>query len=53
MTSLASGTRQQDGSGTALAVILLLYFAGSMPKEQLLGLLSICLPDYMSPGKNG
>ncbi|KAG7289995.1 hypothetical protein NEMBOFW57_006374 [Staphylotrichum longicolle] len=53
MTSLASGTRQQDGSGTALAAILLLYFAGSMPKEQLLRLLSICLPDSMSPGKNG
>lgn len=53
MTSLASGPRQQDCSGTALAAILLLYFAGSMPKEQLLRLLSICLPDSMSPGKNG
>jgi hypothetical protein len=55
MTSLASGThspRQQDRSGTALAAIMLLYFSGSMPKEQLLGLLSICLPDSISPQKN-
>nr|C5H883.1 RecName: Full=Transcription factor radR; AltName: Full=Radicicol biosynthesis cluster regulator [Floropilus chiversii]ACM42404.1 RadR putative transcriptional regulator [Floropilus chiversii] len=55
MTSLASGThspRQQDRSGTALAAIMLLYFSGSMPKEQLLRLLIICLPDPVSPQKN-
>ncbi|KAK4446923.1 transcription factor radR [Podospora aff. communis PSN243] len=51
MTSLASGPhsfRQQDRSGAALAAIMLLYFSGSMPKEQLVGLLSICLPDSAS-----
>lgn len=34
---------QRDRSDTALAAIVLLHFAGRMPKEQLLRLLSLLL----------
>lgn len=35
--------RQRDRSNAALGSILLMHCAGRMPKEQLLGLLEMCL----------